>query len=308
MKTSKIFWGTLFIVLGLLVLLNNISPINFYWGDLWQFWPVVLVLLGISMLIKHQSGKIVLAAAAAIVLAITIFATFKFTISFAENDFEIVFDTNDDYKYSITEYQEPFDSSMTKVIFNLNGGIGSYKIDEPTDKLIYVKTQGIENNFYLNKTDIDTISKVTLSMKKTKFHIGKSKYKNIVDISLNEKPLWDLNFDLGAAAVKLDLTKYRLDNIDLDIGAASLDIKLGSLSEETRLSIDAGASKIDISVPEEVGTQINMDAVLSSKNIVGFKYIESGLYRTEGFNDAEKKIFIEIDSGVSSINIRRYSE
>jgi len=103
----------------------------------------VLVLLGISMLIKHQAGKIVVATAAAIVLAVTIFATFKFTISFAENDFEIVFDTNDDYKYSITEYQEPFDSSITKVIFNLNGGIGSYKIDVPTDKLIYVKTQGI---------------------------------------------------------------------------------------------------------------------------------------------------------------------
>jgi hypothetical protein len=92
------------------------------------------------------------------------------------------------------------------------------------------------------------------------------------------------------------------------MGAASLDVKLGSLSEETRLNVEAGASNIDILVPEEVGCQVKTDDVLSSKNIYGFTKIKSDLYRTEGFDDADKKIFIEIDCGVSSINIRRYEE
>jgi len=306
MKTSKIFWGTLFIFLGLLILINNFSSINFYWGDIWQFWPVVLVLLGISILIKHRAGKVIVAAAAAIVLALTIFATFKFTLSFVENDFEVVIDAGDDYEYTVSEYHETFESSITKAILNLDGGIGSFKIDKPTDNLVYVTTRGIENNFFLSKADTDTISNVSLSMKRTNFHIGKSKYKNVVDIWLNEKPLWDLNIDLGAAAIKLDLTKFKLENIEINIGAASLDMKLGSLSEETNLSIDAGASKIVISVPEVVGCQLDLDDVLSANNIVGFEYIKSGLYRTERFDDAEKKIFISIDCGVSSINISRY--
>ena len=54
--------------------------------------------------------------------------------------------------------------------------------------------------------------------------------------------------------------------------------------------------------------QVRTDDVLSSKNLNGFTKIKSGLYRTDGFDEAGKKIFIEIDCGVSSINIGRYKE
>ena len=90
MKTSKIFWGTLFIVLGLLVLLNNFSSINVHWGDLWQFWPILLVLMGISMLVKNKFGKSALAGAAAILLALILFTSVKLSTDFIKGDFELV--------------------------------------------------------------------------------------------------------------------------------------------------------------------------------------------------------------------------
>jgi LiaF transmembrane domain len=306
MKTSNVFWGTLFIVLGLLVLLNNFSPVTLFWEDIWQYWPIVLVLLGISMLVKHNAGKAMLASAAAIVLAVTIFSSVKFGTDFINNDFEVVFDDNNNHNYTITEYDEDFDSSLTKAKLNVNGGVGSFKIDSTTDKLIYVKTIGIENNFNLSRDDAKGTSTLELDMKKRKFHIGKSKYKNKIDIMLNENIEWDLNFDVGAASMKLDLTKYNVSNFTVDMGAASLNAKLGSLAERLNVVVNAGASKISISVPEEVGCELKMDDVLSANNIVGFKYFKSGLYRTEGFNESEKKIFISIDCGVSSINIDRY--
>lgn len=306
MKTSKIFWGTLFIVLGLLALLNNFSPVTLFWGDIWQYWPVVLVLLGISMLVKHNAGKAMLAGAAAIVLAVTIFSFVKFGTNFIDNDFEIVFDENKDYNYSITQYDEEFDSSLTKAILYVNGGIGSFKIDSTSDKLLYIKTVGIENNFNLSRDDVEGISTLELSMKKSKFHIGKNKYKNKVNIALNNNLMWDLDFDVGAASMKLDLTKFNINNFNVDMGAASLDVKLGSIAEKTNVVVNAGASKIDISVPEEVGCQLKMDDVLSAHDINGFKRVNSGFYRTKGFYESEKKIFISIDCGVSSINIDRY--
>jgi hypothetical protein len=307
MKTSHIFWGTLFIVLGLLVLVNNFSPITMHWGNLWQFWPILLVLIGISLLVKNKIGKTVLAGAAAIFLAIILFTSVKLTTSYIDGDIELAFD-NDDYAFATTEYSESFDTSFTKAILNLDAGIGSYKINTNTEELIYVKTEGIENNFRLTKTDVDSISKLKLKMKKTTFHLGKNKFKNKVNIALNQKPLWDLNLDFGAASIDFDLTKFRIENIDLNVGAASLDFKLGSLSEKTNFTIEAGASNIDISVPEEVGCQLKMDDVLSSKDINGFDKIKSGLYRTTDFNDTDKKIFINIDCGVSSITVRRYSQ
>ena len=304
MKTSSIFWGTLFIVLGLLVLINNIAPVSLYWGNLWQFWPIILVLFGIAMLVKNKVGKMVLASAAGITLAIIIFSSVKLTTNFIEGDFDVIFD--DDGEFTLTEYNEEYQSNISKAVFDLDGGVGSFNISDSTNKLIYIRTDGLDNNFRLTKNEIDSTSKLYFKMKRTKFHFGKNKFKNKVDIALNENPTWDLNFDIGAASVNLDLTKFKVESIDLNIGAASLKTKLGALAEKTRFDIDAGASKIEISVPEKAGCQLRMDDVLSSKNIDGFKFIKSGLYRTEGFNEAKNKIFINIDCGVSSIKVYRY--
>ncbi|MCH7770659.1 MAG: hypothetical protein IIA49_06535 [Bacteroidetes bacterium] len=306
MKTSSIFWGTLFIVLGILVLINNFSPINLDWGNLWQLWPVILVLFGISMLIKNKAGKSIITGAAAVILAVIIFTSIKFSTDFIHNDFEIVFDDDGEYNFSETVYKEPFDSSISKAKLFLNGGAGSFNISSTTDEIIYVKTIGVENNFDFITSKYDSVCKIKLNMKKTRFHFGKGKYKNKVDISLNEKLYWDLNFDIGAAAIKLDLSKYKIEYVDVNMGAALLEVKLGALAERTKFYVDAGASKIDISVPKEIGCQIKIDDVLSANDIKGFKYIKSGLYRTEGFNEAEKKIFIDINTGVSSVKIVRY--
>ncbi len=308
MKTSHIFWGTLFIILGLLVLLNNISAFNLHWENLWQFWPVLLVLIGISMLVKNKYGKSALAGAAAILLALLLFTSVKLTTDFIKGDFELVFNGDEDYNFVTTEYREAFDTTIVKAKFYLDAGLGSFNIGDTTSELIYVKAEGIEKHYKLTKQDHNNVSKLKLKMNKTTFHLGKNKFKNRVEIALNENPTWDINIDGGASAMNLDLTKFKIENIDVGMGAASLDVKLGTLSDKTRFNIEAGASNIDILVPKEVGCQVKTNDVLSSKNIYGFAKIKSDLYRTEGFNNAEKKIFIEIDCGVSSINIRRYEE
>ena len=308
MKTSNIFWGTLFIVLGLLVLLNNFSAINLHWGNLWQFWPILLVLIGISMLVKNKFGKSALAGTAAILLALLLFTSVKLSTDFIKGDFELALNGDEDYNFKITEYEESFDTTIAKAKLYLEAGLGSFNIGDTTSELIYVKTEGIEKNYKLTKRDYDNVSKLKLKMHKTTFHLGKNKFRNRVEIALNENPTWDINIDGGASAMNLDLTKFKIENIYVGMGAASLDVKLGSLSDKIKLDIEAGASNIDILVPEEVGCQVKTDDVLSSKNIYEFIKIKSGLYRTEGFDNAEKKIFIQIDCGVSSINIRRYEE
>jgi len=308
MKTSHIFWGTLFIVLGLLVLLNNFAAINLHWGNLWQFWPILLVLIGISMLVKNKFGKSALAGAAAILLALLLFTSVKLTTDFIKGDFEFVLNDDEDYNFAITEYQESFDTTITKAKLYLDAGLGSFNIGDTTSKLIFVKTEGIEKHYKLTKQVHDNVSKLNLKMKKTTFHLGKNKFKNKVEISLNENPTWDINIDGGAASMNLDLTKFIIENIDVGMGAAALYVKLGSLSDRIRLNVDAGASDIDIMVPEEVGCQVRTDDVLSSKNLHGFTKIKSGFYRTAEFDESGKKIFIEIDCGVSSINISRYGE
>lgn len=49
-KSSGIFWGGLLIILGVFWLLRNMGSLNIDWQEVSRFWPVLLVLAGISLL------------------------------------------------------------------------------------------------------------------------------------------------------------------------------------------------------------------------------------------------------------------
>ena len=306
MKTSHIFWGLLFIVLGALVLINNFTTIFMDWATIWKLWPLVVVLLGLSILIKHKYGKGVIAGLAAIILAFAIFASFKTATHFFSNDFQIDLGEGENREFSTTEFTEEFDSTLSFAILNFDAGAGSFNISDTTDDLIYAKTEGHKNNYKLTRLDTDSSSVIDFDMgDKAIFRFGND-YKNTVDIALNSKPVWDMNFDVGAASMDYDLTEFKTKNVSVDMGAASIKIKIGSLYPETKLSVDAGASDINIFIPKESGCKIITDGALSSKHFDEFKKIDSDNYQTENFSEAVNKVYINIECGVSSISVERY--
>ncbi|MBZ0198669.1 MAG: cell wall-active antibiotics response protein, partial [Ignavibacteriaceae bacterium] len=152
----------------------------------------------------------------------------------------------------------------------------------------------------------DSEAKVRFKMKKTRIKFTEGKFQNKVEMKLNPQPIWYINFDAGASSANIDLSKFKIMEANFDMGAASMDLKLGSPLEETKVSIDAGASSITIRIPEGAASEIRVDAALSSKSFDGFEKINSELYRTANFNDSVNKFIITIDSGVSSIDVTRY--
>ena len=306
MKPSHIFWGLLFVGLGLLVLINNFTNILMDWATIWKLWPLTIVLIGLSILIKHNYGKSVIAGLAAVVLALAIFASFKTATHFMRNDINIDFGDVANHEYRTTEFAENYDSTLTYATLNFDAGAGTFNITDTTNNLIYAITEGHKNNYKLKRLDRDSSSIIDFDMgDKAIFRFGKN-YKNKVDIALNNNPVWDMNFNVGAASMDLDLTEFKTRNVDVDMGAASINIRLGNLYSKTKLSVDAGASDINIFIPKESGCKIVTDGALSSKRFRDFEKIDSDNYETENFNGASNKVYIEIDCGVSSISVDRY--
>ena len=306
MKTSNIFWGVFFISIGGLVLLGNITDLNFTWNSAWKFWPMVLILIGVSILVKNEIGKGIVAGLAALVLALTLYASVSATTNLIDNDFEInlgdevaVFDT--------TYFSQEYSDSIKTASLNFSGGAGGFKMLTPTDKLLDFRTEGVRENFNLERNDLDSHSDINFEMKSNhSIKLGKNNYKNNVELSLNSNPEWDLNFDVGAASLDLDLTQYKVNKLDIDMGAAALNLKFGDLADVTRFKLDAGASDIDILIPDSVGCEIKSDAALSSKNYEGFTKLNNDIYRSVNFDKFSKKIYIDIDCGVSSIDVKTY--
>ena len=312
MKAKHLFWGFLFITIGLLVLLNNFESINLDWITIWKFWPAALILLGISLLTRHEIVKGFLVSLTAIMLAFALFATFKagWEIAgdhlFIDTDHGIEISEGDSYDIETAKFEEEIKPGINKAVLNFDGGVGSFKLKDTTSKLIYVNARGIKDSYRLSRSDSKETSTIDFEMEKTHFSFNKGKIKNRVEVNLNPKPVWDMNFDLGAASIDFDFSKFNVEKIYMHIGAASLKTKLGNLSNELKFNVEAGASSIEIWVPETSGCEIRTDVALSSKNFEDFRKIRSDLYRTDNFEQAEKKIYLEFDSGVSSLKVKRY--
>lgn len=305
MKASHIFWGTLLVTLGLLGLLVNFFDFAFQWSTAWKFWPLVLVLIGLSIIVKNKIGKLIISGLAAIVLALSIFATISSGLSFFKGGLNFTFDDGP-IETETSRYTEQFSENIKNATFNFSAGAGNFRLLSTTDELVDISTESFGVDYTLTRNDYDDKSDITFKMESKKFRFGKKGSFNKVEMALNPLPVWNVNFDVGAASMKVDLSNHKVKNVNINMGAAALNLKLGEPVDEIRLDVSAGASDIDIFIPENAACEIISDVALSSTNYEGFTKSESGKYRTPNFDETSKRIFIKIESGVSSIDVRKY--
>lgn len=305
MKASHIFWGTLLVTLGVLGLLVNFFDFAFQWSTAWKFWPLVLVLIGLSIIVKNKIGKLIISGLAAIVLALSIFATISSGLSFFKGGLNFTFDDGP-IETETSRYTEQFSENIKNATFNFSAGAGNFRLLSTTDELVDISTESFSVDYTLTRNDYDDKSDITFKMESKKFRFGKKGSFNKVEMALNPLPVWNVNFDVGAASMKVDLSNHKVKNVNINMGAAALNLKLGEPVDEIRLDVSAGASDVDIFIPENAACEIISDVALSSTNYEGFTKSESGKYRTLNFDETSKRIFIKIESGVSSIDVRKY--
>jgi hypothetical protein len=305
MKTKHIFWGLLFVSIGILILLKNIGLLYIDLANI-----LVIILWGITYFTKNQIIKGIIAGLSGIILAVTLFAFFNSSYNFICN---AIMARDDNFNFEISgnsdtsNYTEPYQPRIKNCDFYLKGGAGSFAINDSTDDLLQAETQGLKNNYDIGRRDEDDHSSVTMTMKKSHFVFNDEHQKNKTRISLNTSPVWDMNFDVGAAAIDFDFSPFKTDDIEIKMGAASLKVKIGNKLNTEKLHIKAGVSSVEILVPESSGCEIDCQTALSSKDFDDFTKINSNLYKTDNFDTAKKKVYIEINTGISSIHVSRYT-
>jgi len=311
MKFRHVFWPVILIALGLLILLSNLGFVVSGWRILWNLWPLILVFWGIAVLPIKDLYKII---AVIVVLAFTVTFFNRLTEHTPwwnfHNNWRSHYDWSDDDNdnntgnYSEQDLSVARDTITKRGVLDLDAAAGSFTIEGVTSDFMSFKKTGDIGNYSL--TSKDTLGVKTINLSLEKEHVRNSVHSNKVDIKLNDRPAWNMKFDIGAADMKLDLTNYMIDTISVDAGASSIKMKLGDKSQSTHVALNAGASSIKVEVPEGVGCQINSESFLISRNFKGFDKKADRMYQTSNFSSSKKKIYITIETAVSSIEVNRY--
>jgi hypothetical protein len=318
MRTSSIFWGTLLIFLGIFFLLTNLGMIHLNLGWISSYWPLLLIIWGLSLLNIPRWAKNIMSAFSAILIALIIMSTvsqawkgdFRFwkgmhhgiNVTTSDDDEEGTDSTSHNTKKMVIA----IDSTYTNGQFNFSGGAGEFTIQDTTSKLIDIEASGSNKDLICNPNKDNktvTLDYAFDSNSKIFRNIDKERYAKI---KLSPNILWDLNLKLGAATVNCDLSEYKMQSVTLNVGAADITIKLGDLAEKTNIDVKAGASDIKISIPNSSGCEIISKTSLSERDFNGFQSNGKDSYKTENFDNSSKKIYIKISGGISSFNVERY--
>lgn len=299
MKSGHFFWGSFFVVIGLLLLLSNLSFLHVDWGYAWRLWPLILVFWGLSKFTQQRAIRISLAGLNGLIFACIVFSFFSFQW------LNIPFDDEDPPRYT-QHFSEPYDSSISKASFTFNGGAGKFVIEETSNELVEAQTETGLGEYTMEKDDEDGAANVYLKMKDRRSFRFFHRLKNRAEIRLNSHPSWDIRFEAGASGLDLDLTPYKTERVTIDAGVSTIHLKIGERSEETYVKVKAGVSTVRIQVPSSSGCEIDDNAHIGSTDFDGFSKTDDRMWQTDNYDNAAKKVHIDIDTGVSSVRVVRY--
>jgi hypothetical protein len=304
------------VIIGVLFLLNNFNLINFDWYTFIHLWPIVLIIAGVNLVFAHNRTPLATGIKILVLLAGMGVLIWGGVTQRNYHHFDYSFNTDDDDKGDSTvtassdnNFSEPFKPVIQNAHLNISGGATGYTLSDTTTELFSAQTNG-RSSAYSLKTTIDSTTEVLDFSMGSKKHHGFSLFgrhnNNHVDFKLNSKPVWDIDVEAGASSFKFDLSKFKVQKLTFQGGAASFDIKMGEPLATTNVDIQAGASSINISVPQNAACQITTDTGLSSKSFNGFDKKGDDKYQTPGFDQATKKIYIHIEGGMADFKVSRY--
>ena len=311
---SNFYLGLFLVILGLLLLLDNLHYVDLNFYKMLRLWPLLLILWGIKYIPMQQSLRH-LANWAVILLF--------FGLLLFGPDVRWQFSGPWNGHRWHTKVTFPDDSDTTdstaKDIFitaKISDDIKAAKMElvvpavelqlgEPTGELYTLALEDFPIPYRSELKVFDSLAKIQLKPEKSG-NYDLEAYNPTGTLQLNAGIPWELNIKSGASDLDLDLSAYHIKKLTVKSGASSIRIKAGNSAKETDIIIKAGASDITIEIPEDADVIFDVQNVLGAQEIEGLTETGKGEFRNKNFGKASKLIRIDISSAVSSLKVRRY--
>lgn len=287
----------LLIVLGGLLLLDNLNVVSIDWASIWKLWPLLLIAVGIEIILGRR-----VSASAVLLLVVILIVGGMFLW------WSTVAETGDRTTEHITW---PMDG-VERAEVDLDVGVGNLELAGQSDM----------SDLLVADLDLapgaDMSDEVAVSGDVARGRINSewdfpSFLRNIPqisdreastwDVQLNEQVRWALNVNCGVGDVKLDLSDLRVSALELSSGIGSADVVMPQ-EGAVRAKVDRGIGDISVTIPPGAQARVKVDQGIGNVDIARRFEKRGDYYQTEGFSSAESFILLEIDGGIGTITVR----
>ena len=265
MRRSTLFWGSILIVIGLLVLLDNMNIINI---NIWSLiWPLFLILLGVWILFGHLLGG----------------------KTYEVEHAQIPLDGSTDARIRVNHAAGRL---------HINGGTApGYLVEGDFSGGVDVDTRRRGDQLEVS------MKLPSMTFPDIPWFWGGGNLDWSFNIS-SETPI-SLNISMGAGESRIDLSSLKVSDVKLQTGASSTALILPEQAGFTSLRVEAGVASVLINIPSGVAARIRNQSGLTSLNVDKARFLRQGnVYQSGDYDTAQNKVDMDIRAGVGSIEIR----
>ncbi len=286
--------GILLIVLGVVLLLQMLDVLPWgIWWNIWRFWPVLLVMLGVGILLGRRMPLLSSAIAALLLVGAVGGAAW---ITYDQDDGE-----------TVTELKEPLGNARS-LDLTIRFGAGTIILAElpaNSPNLVEAVFRGAGSSGGATHTLDRSGDRVDLVIENVSRGFWRPSTSNEWDIKIAQGVAVKLIAQSGASDMDLDLELLDVTNLDLNAGAADIEVLLPGRTEFTSASINIGAADLRVTVPGGVAARIDTITALSSVSIDQGRFPKTnGHNQSSDYDTAQYRVDLNINGGVASIQVR----
>lgn len=123
----------------------------------------------------------------------------------------------------------------------------------------------------------------------------------------NPVPMEELHVEAGAASLEIrGLGNARARRVEVEnaVGEVTLDLS-GRWTADATASVKTGVGKVTLRVPPDVGLELDRRTFLSSFSGLGLEETDGGRYRSENWEEADRRLRVRVEATFGSIEVER---
>lgn len=300
------------LIMGILFLLNNfriLKDIDF--NFIFFLWPFIIIFASIYILLRGKKITFYITALNSVITALVIFSAIVVYGSIIPFLPKIETGRLSKINPNITIHSESENlfKNLDKANLVFKSERGEFYLRGTTDRLTEYETKTTFGEYLYNRSEKDGVQTIDLRFDPERIPWKVTSEKNSIDLKLNPKPLWNLDYDLSTASFDADLGYYKVSQLRLNLSRATnatINIGENTVPQKMEIILNSSTSTTELRVPKDIGIEVKVKSGFSSLDLSDFNRIENYIYQSNNFDNAEKKIYISGEINFSNFKINRF--
>jgi hypothetical protein len=296
--TRGITGAIILIGIGVAFLLTNLGVLTINWLYVLRFWPVLLVLIGLDLLL----GRSALGSAVVAILGLAIVGgIFFFAATQAPERIGLSGNT-------ITrDIEQELDGAEALQVTIELGAIAA-DIHAASDEVYAVRGEITTNEEFVVETTYSVSQgtgylNITQQDTDVPFVVG-TELVGELDLALTDAVPVDIIVTIGAGEVTLDLSGVNLRSLSVEGGAGAVTVILPD-EGDFPVSLKAAVGNIDLTVPLDLEARVDFSGALTHLEVPDrFTEVRDDNWETAGYENARERATIEVDAALGAVTIR----